>query len=843
MDIGNYTKAIEQFKQYSRISRMAKDTIRLCSSLKNIGYAYNLLGDIDQAIIYYDEILSLDNSGKGILNLFNKADINRNIGIIYFDKNDFKKAMYHLKEAKRIAPNDLIKNRYTFNKFSININYDIAKVYLELNNLDSLKHYVQTSFEFCKSEFEVQKDLGYELLGKYYLNNGDFTKAEYFIQLTKKITIEKFKNYKKHISFSDINNLLSSLYYKKGDNQNALKHYIIAIHNLKRSASMDSSSLIPDIHDIYNPLKAIDSYMGIAKAYHSNFKQSKDFNHLELAYKSLINAAALIPKVRNTFQEESSLLRFSEIALPIYEMGIASAIELYDLTDKEKYLFEAFNFNEKNKAILLLESINKSQAIQFANIPDSLLQKEKELKLQISSINRNLYEEQNVLENSNTRKIEKLKRQLFTDSEEYDALIRTFEKEYAEYYDLKYNYSTVSVKEIQKKLINSNTQLIEFFSGNKYTYIFSISENEIKVNAVSHQDELNHDIQFVNDFISMPPNTNTIKKQLSSYIKSSKNIFDQFIKEAIFPESKHLVIITDGILGYIPFEAIVTKEPKSSNVSFSLENLSYLMEDYEISYSYSSTLFLNSLDMQEYLSENTFLGIAPSFGQLNENLQTRICNENALYSLQCSEAEVARIKNKIGGKILVGNEATLQNTKKELSNARIIHLATHACLDDTNPEFNKIYLADNYLSNNELYTLKLNSELAVLSACETGSGTLAKGEGVMSLARGFIHAGCPSIIMSLWSIDDCATSKIMVSFYNELYKGKSKTEALRNAKLKYIKKAKKVNQHPYYWAAFVQIGNYNPIEISSPKTNLLYAFGFLSFAVLIFIGIKKYKKS
>ena len=202
-----------------------------------------------------------------------------------------------------------------------------------------------------------------------------------------------------------------------------------------------------------------------------------------------------------------------------------------------------------------------------------------------------------------------------------------------------------------------------------------------------------------------------------------------------------------------------------------------------------------------------------------------------------------RINDKFGGKVLIGKDATINSTKREISNAKIIHLATHACLDDDNPEFNKIYLADDYLSNNDLYNLKLNSELAVLSACETGSGKLAKGEGVMSLARGFIHAGCPSIIMSLWSIDDCATSKIMINFYDELYKGIPKTEALKNAKIKYIKEAKKANQHPYYWAAFVQIGNYDPIEFSSFKSYIPYFLGILLLIILFFIGRKKLKKS
>ncbi|MEM9824896.1 MAG: CHAT domain-containing protein, partial [Bacteroidota bacterium] len=118
------------------------------------------------------------------------------------------------------------------------------------------------------------------------------------------------------------------------------------------------------------------------------------------------------------------------------------------------------------------------------------------------------------------------------------------------------------------------------------------------------------------------------------------------------------------------------------------------------------------------------------------------------------------------------------------------------------------------------YNLQLNAELTVLSACNTGSGKLIKGEGVMSLARGFIHAGCPSVLMSLWSVDDCATSKIMLQFYQHITDGKSKDHALRLAKIDYLSTADRLHQHPYYWSAFVQVGNTAPLIFKKPFRKL-----------------------
>ena len=130
--------------------------------------------------------------------------------------------------------------------------------------------------------------------------------------------------------------------------------------------------------------------------------------------------------------------------------------------------------------------------------------------------------------------------------------------------------------------------------------------------------------------------------------------------------------------------------------------------------------------------------------------------------------------------------------------------------------------------------MELNSELAVLSACNTGSGELVKGEGVMNMARGFINAGCSSTLMSMWSVDDCATSDIMLRFYEGLKKGLNKDEALRAAKLSYLESVSKTKMHPYYWAAFVPFGDMAAMEIGG-KSNLLYYLLPIGLIVLLFL--------
>ena len=127
--------------------------------------------------------------------------------------------------------------------------------------------------------------------------------------------------------------------------------------------------------------------------------------------------------------------------------------------------------------------------------------------------------------------------------------------------------------------------------------------------------------------------------------------------------------------------------------------------------------------------------------------------------------------------------------------------------NDSNPFNNKIYLSDEDYSYQELKNAQINSNLAILSACHTGAGVIKKGEGVINLAKGFFAGGVKSILMTLWALDDCASSDLMELFYSYLKKGQATDEALRSAKLEYLENVHPLQTHPYYWANFVHYGS------------------------------------
>lgn len=190
------------------------------------------------------------------------------------------------------------------------------------------------------------------------------------------------------------------------------------------------------------------------------------------------------------------------------------------------------------------------------------------------------------------------------------------------------------------------------------------------------------------------------------------------------------------------------------------------------------------------------------------------------HDLSWAKLEISQISKIFPeSEIYLYSDATESKVKSISSEAKILHFATHAKIDDEKPMLSKLILRpdnsnneDGFLFTYEIYNMKISADLVVLSACNTGTGKLTKSEGIMSLARGFKYAGCPSIILGLWSIDDKSTASIMKNFYTHLIQGESISSSLRHAKIKYISDSISELAAPFYWAGLTQIGRDGNID-------------------------------
>ena len=307
--------------------------------------------------------------------------------------------------------------------------------------------------------------------------------------------------------------------------------------------------------------------------------------------------------------------------------------------------------------------------------------------------------------------------------------------------------------------------------------------------------------------------TNILQKALES--KQAKGI-------------SQLTIVADGNLGHVPFELFLRERPEECVVAY--KDLAYLMNDYTINYSYSARLWLQNNQRKIYENNSQLLAFAASYPVLDSSvmkvrLPVDYVRRKGLSKLDAAEGEVGMLSDLYQGAFFNGLSANEANFKKVASDYGIVHLAMHGLMNPQIPMLSSLVFTENmdsvennFLQAYEISRMDLKADMIVLSACETGYGKFTQGEGVMSLARSFMYAGTPSLIVSLWQVNDLSTSVIMRFFYENIASGLPKDEELRQAKIKYLQNTQGIAAHPAFWSPFIQLGNNTPVQLQK-KTN------------------------
>ena len=421
-----------------------------------------------------------------------------------------------------------------------------------------------------------------------------------------------------------------------------------------------------------------------------------------------------------------------------------------------------------------------------------MIEKERLLRFEITLMEKEL--------ENNINGVTEIKNEIFDLKEKQAGLIKMISTNYPDYYSLRYDNSTVDYNIFSDSLGNDDS-MISYFYGNKAIYALLVNSNTKNIIRIPIDSELETSIIKVYRMLSDP------KSDIAVLGQESYNIYKRLLAPILKSHNhKKLVIITDGLLNYIPFSALNTNP----------EGLTYLAENHSISYVNSATLLTELQERQP--KEHTILAFAPSFdGTVNV---TNI-NRGKLLPLPNNKKEVEQILTSFNGSSFKDAEATLQNFKSHLSSFGMVHLATHAIFDDTAPEYSYLAFSQNKSQDEDLlyvadlYNLKVDADLVTLSACESGLGDLKRGEGFMGLARGFFYSGAASIASTLWKINDASSATLMGSFYKNLSKGDAKDVALQEAQLNFLNTNRDNGlSHPYYWSGFVISGSTVPLATS-----------------------------
>ncbi|MBN1116972.1 MAG: CHAT domain-containing protein [Bacteroidales bacterium] len=816
MHIWQYSEALLYLNRAKNIYQLNNNEIDILNTLSNIGSVYKNQGDLNLASQYLnysieslpdietDELLSIK---CGILNRF---------GQIELIKKQYANSIKYFQEAIKLGENIVSPSTYHYYLTNISI------AYMQLGKYDHAFYYLKKSL---KSETNSSnKIISYEKLVDYYISKNDQNNAFKYIQ-----SIEDILNKSSidSIYYLNLYNNYSKYYSYKESYAQEFIYYQKSLSFLTKQP-LDFTLKTPESGYYINQIDAINVLKNKSECLINWYKQENNCDFLSAAIEAASVATDLINIARNSYLSYESKLAIAENESSIYQLGLQASYYKYNSTGSRESLEDAFYFAERSKSSILEANLNEEKAKLLAGIPEKILDFEVSLVRDITLYKSFIYHE-NLKPDADSTKLHTWNKYLLNASLEYDSLISLIEKKYPKYHQLKYDQSYSSINDIQNKL-DKKTSLIEYTITDSALFVFRINQNSAELYIKNYSNEEQQLLrQFLSNFKSF------------SYFDQSKNIYKDYedlgysiyclLFEDVADKLKYnLVIIPDKILSYLPFEALVYKE--SDKLPQAYRDIHYLMNNYSIAYSYSAHLYLETLDLRKRSLWNNTLVFAPSYDN----------NSLGLSYLPFALEEADEISGITIGKTRIKNDATASQFLKLSPRYALLHLAMHTIIDDNNPLYSKLVFygdSNNYVTTSDIFSLKLNARMAVLSACSTGEGEYKSGEGVLSLARSFFYSGCPSLTMTLWNVDDKSGLQLMKHYYKYLKRGYSKPKALLKSKIDYIKSVPEEKQHPYFWANYISIGNASAIFY--PKWQLLLITG--SILIITVILISKYSKN
>ena len=746
----------------------------------------------------------------------------RNIGSVYLTKGDYMNARAYLdraqdslavfwkksKEKSRPAAQAFVLIETLANYYRHVKQYDSALI-----TIQGAAYYLPYSEPF-RGRYFLALGEAYESLGNFQLAKEFYQKAiEFFIKSSGEKSV-----------------LLSNAFVaaaRLAEKQTRFDEAVNYCQNGIASLALDftpKSLENPPLTNILSKKRLFEALQLKSHLLKRLYGKKNDETLLKQAWQVNQLSMALIDSTANEFTLDKDKIILAGQSYSAYEDGIRIAYQLFQQTGDAQYFTNCFSLVDKSKGIVLLENLRLVN--RFAGLSQEWLDKEKDLKSEL------LFSEQAVYESElSKRSVDELTavREHYASAKlEYAALISQIKKEAPDYYRLRFDRGVITPDIIQSKMLKNEEAIIEYFVGDSSLAVFGFSKDHRYGNVKKIMTDFPEKIAKLRSLL-----TETEELAPSEELQnSSSELYDFLIKDCLKelgPGLTSIIIIPDGVLGYIPFEILLKKSNEPDPP--------YLGNEYSIHYANSASYLKEQQEKKSSPAKYFFAGFVSS-----EAIQS---GNQATAALPGTKKEVAAIAELIGSDLSIFNPASKSDFKTYAQDYKIIHLAMHSLLNDENPMLSVMVfspiagdlLQENRLSAIELYSMQLKSELAVLSACNTGIGQVHRGEGILSFARAFAYAGVPSAVISLWQVPDKATSRIMVNFYKYLKQGQSKDRALQMAKKDFIRDYPQM-AHPYYWSGFILTGNNEPIEFPASRS---WVWGIIISLIAFSIALVKRK--
>lgn len=811
--LGEFKPALETYKKALLLAPKSQD-IKIAKHteatiLMSMAQVYYLSGKYQESLDYYYQVLPLWKTvdyQTGIAETFN------NIGLVYDDLNDTKQALSYYNKALEIAA------KVSNNNGKAAILNNIGRIQSDNQDFVNALNSYNESLKIWQSANDIRgQATTLNNIGFVYTNQGENDQ---------KLFNNALDNYNQALKLwqqvEDINgeastlNNLGLVAAKQGNFPQALTYYHQALPLRKKAGDKAKEAL---------------TLYSIAYALREQGNLTQAVTEIEAAIK-------IIEELRKNIGNSELRATFFASKQDYYELYIDLLMQLHKTKPKAGFDAEALQVSERARARSLLDVLNETPGEIRRGVDAKLLEKEHTLKQQIDAA-----EKRRVA----IKKGENSDAQVALIDEEIDELLRQYQTAQGQIRSTSPHYANLTqppilnLPEIQQKIVKKDDLLLSYYLGEKRSYLWAVTSNNINSYELPPRQEIQQLAKQFRDSLTDPKVRTKPKRFGESSLALSQVIIapvSQLLK------LKRLLIIADGTLQYIPFSALVNpinsqpekwqplileheiiNLPSASTVEVLRREISGRKSAPKALAILADPVFaLNDQRVSLRLRQNGDNIVA----SLPANLQTipldliRSAEESSVTfsRLEYTEKEAEQIlalfpspdtKPAIA---FAANRATATNP--ELSQYRMIHFATHGLLNSNNPQLSGLVLSlvdeggkpqNGFIRLHEIFNLNLPADLVVLSACQTGLGKQVRGEGVIGLTRGFMYAGAARIVVSLWSVDDQATSELMVKFYQGiLQKGLSPADALRDAQIQMWQKEQW--QSPYYWAAFTLQGEW-----------------------------------
>ncbi|MEZ4927488.1 MAG: CHAT domain-containing tetratricopeptide repeat protein [Saprospiraceae bacterium] len=734
------------------------------SIYKPLGNCYTMLGDNDKALAIQSKILQLHIENDAL------AGVYCNIGIAYWNQGDYDNAEKNYRAGLALTEVSGIKRALLLGALAQTL-------------LDAGRNAEAISTAFASlSLLQVEKpgDLQTEYrcysrrtAGLALMRDGKLKEAEKMLGNARNDAFNVFGTRSRELGKIEI--AQAELLILEENAPAAMVAANEAMASVLPAFQSKWPRDNPDPATFYEENVIFEALWVKAKAALEIYEKSGDTAWLEFALKCHELAWQAESILRKVYQYSSSKLNLQSGSRLRDTEAMRICRLLFEKTGDEAYLAKAFSFAERNKALWLQEGIRENLVRQNLAKNDPRFSTLSALRQNFSLYEKKIFlnpEHESVPEWRN-------------EADSLATQIKQVEEEIQGAYPTLVSAAQDSVS--LPKIEHEEDIMLEYFAGQSNFELFVFCKNKQPVWYTIPIDSVFK--SSLSAFLSCFEDPNAIINNPRGYFNSAQSIWKKLWPEEA-RSARKATLIPDGYLNFVPFDAMVCSP---ANETTNLRNADYLVKHTAISYAWSWQALQQQRKLHSKAKEYA-LCLAPGFAN----------KERGLSPLNSDASEFPS-----NGHLLSGSEANLEQFAKELSDYRVVHLATHAFASAEDGQLPRVELYDQPLYLPSIYGLSLQADLLTLSACQTGLGKIEAGEGVMSLARAFAQAGAANVLSGLWSLNDKSTNTLLAAFYQYLESGKSIGSALQQAKLDYLENEdiRATVQSPYFWAGMVSVGD------------------------------------